>query len=201
MYRIHGDKIIRRRTNYRKQNDIQRYTDILKEDFGNMCGYCGKDLNIVKCPPQKDHLIPKAVTEKVGRNDLLTDYNNLVFSCRVCNRNKWDNWPFENVDILHDDKVGFVDPASEEYDQHLMRDESGRIVAKSQVGNYMFKIFNFQNRLTDVWWKLSVISKEINEIDNLLKEEKSFEGLEQYWLLHRQYDEFLNCLKDKKESI
>ena len=30
MYRVHGDKVIRRRTNYRKENDIQKYTKILK---------------------------------------------------------------------------------------------------------------------------------------------------------------------------
>ena len=88
MYRVHGDKVIRRRTNYRKENDIQKYTKILKEDFGNMCGYCGKDFNIIKCPYQKDHLIPGDIAKKVGRLDLLTDYNNLVYSCRVCNRNK-----------------------------------------------------------------------------------------------------------------
>lgn len=90
MYRVHGDKVIRRRTNYRKENDIQKYTKILKEDFGNMCGYCGKDFNIIKCPYQKDHLIPEDIAKKVGRLDLLTDYNNLVYSCRVCNRNKWN---------------------------------------------------------------------------------------------------------------
>ena len=60
MYRVHGDKVIRR-TNYRKENDIQKYTKILKEDFGNMCGYCGKDFNIIKCPYQKDHLIPEDI--------------------------------------------------------------------------------------------------------------------------------------------
>lgn len=75
MYRVHGDKIIRRRTNYRKANDIQRYTKILREDFGNMCGYCGKDFNIINCPYQKDHLIPEDIAKKVGRLDLLTDYN------------------------------------------------------------------------------------------------------------------------------
>ena len=72
MYRVHGDKIIKRRTNYRKENDIQKYTKILKEDFGNMCGYCGKDFNIIKCPYQKDHLIPEDIAKKVGRLDLLT---------------------------------------------------------------------------------------------------------------------------------
>lgn len=80
MYRVHGDKVIRRRTNYREENDIQKYTKILKEDFGNMCGYCGKDFNIIKCPYQKDHLIPEDIAKKVGRLDLLTDYNNLVYS-------------------------------------------------------------------------------------------------------------------------
>ena len=105
MYRVHGDKVIRRRTNYRKENDIQKYTKILKEDFGNMCGYCGKDFNIIKCPYQKDHLIPEDIAKKVGRLDLLTDYNNLVYSCRVCNRNKWNNWPFDNVDKIHDDNI------------------------------------------------------------------------------------------------
>lgn len=65
MYRVHGDKIIRRRTNYRKANDIQRYTKILREDFGNMCGYCGKDFNIINCPYQKDHLIPGRYCKKL----------------------------------------------------------------------------------------------------------------------------------------
>ena len=195
MYRVHGDKVIRRRTNYRKENDIQKYTKILKEDFGNMCGYCGKDFNIIKCPYQKDHLIPEDIAKKVGRLDLLTDYNNLVYSCRVCNRNKWNNWPFDNVDKIHDDKVGFVDPATDEFDEHMMRDETGRIVPKTQVGNYMYKIFNFSNRLTEVWWKLSVISKEINEIDNILEKEETVDGLKQYWRLHRQFDSFIESLK------
>ena len=201
MYRVHGDKVIRRRTNYSKQNNIQKYTKILKEDFGNMCGYCGKDFNIVKCPYQKDHLIPENIAKKVGRLDLLIDYNNLVYSCRVCNRNKWHNWPFDNVDKTHDDKVGFVDPATDEFDEHLRRDETGRIVPKTDVGNYMYNIFNFSNRLTDVWWKLSVILKEINEIDQMLEKEDDVDGLKQYWILHKQYDSFLESLKVVNESI
>lgn len=201
MYRVHGDKIIRRRTEYIRQNDIQKYTKILKEDFENMCGYCGKDFNIIKCPYQKDHLIPEYIAKKVGRLDLLTDYNNLVYSCRVCNRNKWHNWPFDNVDQTYDDHVGFVDPATEEFDKHLARDAAGRIVPKTSVGKYMCDIFNFSNRLTEVWWKLSVISKEIAEIDGLLEKEKTVEGLSQYWELHRQFDNFLEKLKEENESI
>lgn len=201
MYRVHGDKKIRRRTDYTKQTDIQKYTKILKEDFHNMCGYCGKDFNIIACPNQKDHLIPKKIAEKAGRLDLLTDYNNLVYSCRVCNRNKWDYWPFDDVEKLHDDKEGFVDPATDEYDKHLMRDQSGKIVPQTDVGKYMYKIFNFSNRLTDVWWKLSVISKEIKEIDDMLEQKETIDGLRQYRQLHKQFDRFLEDLKEENESI
>lgn len=201
MYRVHGDKKIRRRTNYIKQSDIQKYTEILREDFGNMCGYCGKDFNIIKCPYQKDHLIPEYIAKQVGRLDLLTDYNNLVYSCRVCNRKKWHNWPFEDADKTHDDKVGFVDPATDEFDEHLGRDDNGRIVPKTNVGKYMYQIFNFNNRFTEIWWKLSAISKEIEEIDCILEQEQTVEGLSQYWKLHRQFDNFLKKLKDENESI
>ena len=83
----------------------------------------------------------------------------------------------------------------------MMRDEAGRIVPKTQVGNYMYKIFNFSNRLTEVWWKLSVISKEINEIDSILEKEETVDGLKQYWILHRQFDSFIESLKEANESI
>ena len=75
------------------------------------------------------------------------------------------------------------------------------LVSKTQVGNYMCKIFNFSNRLTEVWWKLSVISKEINEIDNILEKEETVDGLKQYWTLHRQFDRFIESLKEANESI
>lgn len=201
MYRVHGDKRIKRRTDFVKQNDIQKYTEILKEDFHNMCGYCGKDFNIIKCPYQKDHLIPEYIAKKVGRLDLLTDYNNLVYSCRVCNRNKWHHWPFDDADRTHDDKVGFIDPASEEFDKHMVRDESGKIVPKTSIGKYMYNVFNFSNRLTEVWWKLSVISQEIKEIDDMLEKAETVDGLSQYWKLHRQFDGFLENLKEANESI
>ena len=201
MSRVHCDKKLTRRISIEIKKEYNDYLDDLRVDFQNMCGYCGKDFNIIKCPYQKDHLIPEYIAKKTGRLDLLTDYNNLVYSCRVCNRNKWHNWPFDNANHTHDDHVGFVDPAAEEYDKHLERDDSGRIVPKTSVGEYMCEIFNFSNRLTEVWWKLSVISKEITEIDGLLEKEKTIEGLSQYWELHRQFDNFLEKLKEENESI
>ena len=122
-------------------------------------------------------------------------------SDRSCQPDTAAKWLFDNVDKTHDDKVGFVDPATEEFDEHMMRDENGRIVPRTQVGIYMYKIFNFSNRLTDVWWKLSVISKEINEIDSLLEKEENVDGLREYRRLHRQFNSFIKSLKDANESI
>lgn len=201
MLRVHGDKVIRRRTNYKKQNNIQAYSSILEEDFHNMCGYCGKELDIIPCPSQKDHLIPKHEAKKRGRNDLLTSYENLVFTCRVCNRKKWNNWPLDTIEQLNDGEKGFVDPASEEFDQHLARNEKGEIVSLSKVGQYMYSIFDFENRLTDVWWKISQIEKLINEIDQMIEEDESLENLRKYRMLHKEYKRFINLLKEKKEMI
>lgn len=67
--------------------------------------------------------------------------------------------------------------------------------------NCRYQNFNFSNRLTEVWWKLSVISKEISEIDSILEKEETIDGLKQYWRLHRQFDSFIESLKEANESI
>ena len=40
--RVHGDKIIKRRSEIKKKSDYHDYLPELREDFQYMCGYCGK---------------------------------------------------------------------------------------------------------------------------------------------------------------
>lgn len=201
MNRVHGDKILRRRTEYTHYSDYQKYSNILKEDFQNTCGYCGKDMNIISCPAQKDHLIPEKECKKHGRLDLISDYNNLVYSCRVCNRNKWDNWPLNNIDNINDGKTGYVDPATSDFDKTLCRNNKGEIISLTDVGNYMYNILNFSNRLTDIWWKISKINKTIDEIDEMLDDDVSDNKLKEYRQLHKKVKEFTKLLKQEKEMI
>ena len=63
----------------------------------------------------------------------------------------------------------------------------------------MYNIFNFSNRLTEVWWQISVISKQLNELDNILEKEETIEGLIKYRKLHKQFDSFIDRLKESKE--
>ena len=40
-----------------------------------------------------------------------------------------------------------------------------------------------------------------NECDSILEKEETVDGLKQYWRLHRQFDSFIESLKEANESI
>ena len=79
--RVHGEKVISRRKNIETCSDYHDYLPELREDFQHMCGYCGKIEAITKNAFEIDHFIPKKYAKEKEN-----DYNNLVYSCYVCNR-------------------------------------------------------------------------------------------------------------------
>ncbi|QUH28823.1 HNH endonuclease [Vallitalea guaymasensis] len=202
--RVHGDKILRRRAKYRKKKRYTSYKKELVEDFQNMCGYCGKDFNYMRCEHQIDHLIPVDACKKFKQENMISEYSNLVYSCRVCNRNKWNDWPLDNINDIHDGQKGYIDPATEEYDTHLKRNSNGEIIPLTSLGNYMYDIFKFEYRLTSLIWKATCIKKEIEilkkKIDKLEGEERT-EYLEKFYLFQTQFDNMTNILKEKRELI
>lgn len=147
MARVHGEKVITRRNDIDQKNHYRFYMSELKEDFHCICGYCGKSINVTKYPFEPDHFVPKTLSPEREH-----DYTNLVYSCFQCNRKKGKKWPTANALIPHDGKQGFVDPATTEYDIHLKRDCAGRIVSRSEVGEYMIKTFKFDSRpIKEIW--------------------------------------------------
>lgn len=84
--RVHGEIKIARREAVDNKTDYQDYRDELKEDFGHICGYCGKSEKVTKNTFEIDHFVPKffAPERKNG-------YKNLVYSCFTCNRKKSKN--------------------------------------------------------------------------------------------------------------
>lgn len=93
--RVHGDKVIRRRSGLEKRADYKAYLTELREDFQHMCGYCGKTEAITKNKFEIDHFVPKKYAE-----DRVNDYTNLVYACWVCNRKKAAKWPSEDPNIF-----------------------------------------------------------------------------------------------------
>lgn len=139
--RVHGDKVIRRRTAIDKRTNYRKYLPELREDFQYICGYCGKPESITKNAFEIDHFVPRKY-DKSREND----YTNLVYSCCVCNRKKSSKWPSEDGKIQFLDEKGFVDPAVEEYDKHMERREDGTIYGKTKKGQYMEEALEFSLR-------------------------------------------------------
>lgn len=173
MIRVHGDDRIQRRdrANVQYRSNYHDYIDELRDDFHSRCGYCGKLQVVASRDYQIDHFVPQSLAE-----NRRCDYANLVYSCSVCNYKKSNKWPTGNPDIPHDDKVGFVDPASKEYDTHLCRDVEGNIIPKTPVGEYMCKVFQFSERPIKEVWMWMKFDEKVSELEKKMSDE----GLSDY---------------------
>ncbi len=183
--RVHGSKKIRRRSNIEEKNNYREYYPELKEDFQGICGYCGKYYKISRAMFEPDHFVPKKYSKT-----RINDYNNLVFSCFTCNRKKGGKWPTEDPLVCHNGDCGFIDPTSEEFDEHLSRDENGNIVPKTNLGVYMANVFQFQSRPIKEIHQAMVLYEKINNIDENASIPKS---------LYMELEELCDLFFDKHE--
>ena len=192
--RVHGDKVIRRRKDVAVQNDYKKYKPDLRIDFFHMCGYCGKHEMVSHKGMEPDHLVPDRIDPSRK-----CDYTNLVYSCFTCNRKKLGKWPTKDKDKLNDGQTGFADPATEEFDKHLGRAESGELKYYTPVGQYMYeKAFKFDMRPTRIIWKASVLyqlSSELKDsIDQLTQEDR-----DRYINISAELTDLQNYLFENKE--
>lgn len=155
--RVHGSVKIVRKTNTKTKLPYPKYLASLREDFGRICGYCGKSELVTKNSFEIDHFVPKRISPEREN-----DYSNLVYSCYECNRKKASKWPPEDKNIQYINGIGFVDPASEEYDDNLERNAEGRIVGKTIAGKYMVEQgLEFSKRpIKEVYQAMQLIEKK-----------------------------------------
>lgn len=190
MARIHGDIKIERRANQKYKETYRLFKGILKEDFNQLCGYCGKNAHCFKEDYQIDHFVPKVLAPKKKG-----DYYNLVYSCKQCNRAKWDKWPTKDINKSHDDICGFVDPASKEYDTHIERNANGKIIGITPVGNYIVKELNLNIRPTEKVWLVMELYQYKKQLKMFIRENKDKLKKEEYELYY-QLDDILETYLD-----
>lgn len=192
--RIHGKYKISRRADT-VVKPYSQYLDELKEDFCNICGYCGKSEQVTKKGFEIDHFIPQKLA-----SHLKDDYRNLVYSCFTCNRKKGSKWPTKDISLHNDGSIGLVDPATDEYDTHLQRDENGKIISTTSLGRYMQKkIFMFDKRPTDVIWKAMRIIELKNQLRKQLETMPREAKFKEYVSIDKELDELMNYIFEKKE--
>lgn len=190
MVRVHGEIRITRRPNQKYKKTYSLFKGILREDFKNLCGYCGKDAKCFKEDYQIDHFVPKVIDpDRVG------DYYNLVYACRQCNRAKWDKWPTKDIDKPHDNICGFVDPASDEYDNHIERDANGKIIGITPVGKYIVKELNLDIRPIEKVWLVMQLYHYKKELGEFIRKNKDKLENNQYKLYY-ELDNILETYLD-----
>ncbi len=163
--RVHGEKKIQRRVNSVQLNDYREAKPFLLEDFHKMCGYCGKNSDTMNERFHVDHFVPQRLAPE--RRE---DYSNLVLACPKCNLTKSGKWPTEDKSVANNGEIGFVDPASEEYDSHMERDEQGYIRGITSLGRSICKSLNFDVRRTDLYWKIQCLYAIQGKLESISKE-------------------------------
>ncbi|MBR1390989.1 MAG: HNH endonuclease [Lachnospiraceae bacterium] len=187
--RVHGITKISRRIDVEHMHPYGKYLGILREDFGHICGYCGKSEVVTKNAFEIDHFVPTRLAPE--KED---DYSNLVYACYECNRKKTGKWPSGDKNIQFVDGKGFVDPATDEYDKNLERDEDGNMVGKTSAGKYMVEIgFEFNKRPMKEIYKAMLLIEKKHQLEEKIK---TLSGEEQ-----QQYMEFSIALEQFQQTL
>lgn len=178
----------------KEYKDYHGYKPYLKKDFNNRCAYCNMhDEWIMPLPFQIDHFIPRASFEKAGRNDLDNDYQNLMYSCPICNRLKSDAFSGE----ITTDKIQnphFYNPVDIDYNTIFTRDEMGRIQSQDELGKDMIKRLQLYRPTKQMAWFLDELQIVYDEIGSKLKAEPDERKREK---LERAYYKTGNALYQK----
>lgn len=143
----------------------------LREDFNSKCGYCDSFDGYRHTYFEVDHFIPKDFFKNLG-NISLTEYKNLVYSCKFCNNSKRAKWPSQKEDVFNINNEGFEDPATALYETHFYRTQDGGIMWKTELGKWMFReAFKFDERQESIkaLWNLNKLRLIIESLALILQ--------------------------------
>lgn len=167
-----------------KYNDYHKYKKYLKIDFSNRCAYCNMHDNwIMPLPFQIDHFIPRAKFEQVKRNDLDTDYRNLMYSCPVCNRLKSDIFDGEIPEDIITNPY-FYNPVDIDYNTIFTRDEKGQIQSEDELGRNMIKRLQLYRPTKQMAWYLDELKQVYDEIEKRMQSEMDLEQRSKLEIAH-----------------
>lgn len=165
------DKTPARRAIVTKVSRWGEHKPDLKIDFNNHCAYCHSFDGFRHTWFEVDHFVPKDFFIPLG-NITLTQYDNLVYSCKFCNNNKLNKWPSLSETIYNNGIIGFEDPCSINYMNHFYRDATGAIMWATPVGKWMHtEAFKFDQRERGIrlLWNLKRLRDLIRDLKKVLE--------------------------------
>lgn len=186
-------KSVPSRSQVAAQTTYTKYRAELRQDFSGSCGYCGdEDDRIDSIGFHIDHFAPYKLFPH-----LKCEYGNLVYACRYCNMSKSDHWVGNDAAVHNDGTCGFVDPCTAEYDSHLARDVSGRIVATTQLGTYISKRLRLDMLRHELLWNARKTRELRGDVEELIGE-MEVRGIQDgtYISLLRRYVSLTKAIED-----
>lgn len=167
-----------KRTCNKQYKNYSSYKKSLRKDFCGHCAYCNLNEEwVVPLPFEVEHFIPRDAFEAAGRDELDTDYRNLMFSCPLCNRLKGKL--FEGV--IPTNKIinpFFYNPAETDYNEIFYRDEKGRIRSDDELGKRMIKTLQLYRPTKQMAWFLDELQEIHSRIDARIVTEKDLQKQE-----------------------
>lgn len=161
----------------------------LRIDFKQRCGYCNSLDKFKTTYFEIDHFIPEAILTIKS----LTDYTNLVYSCRSCNNAKRKKWGTHDENIPIKDDKGFVEPCDDEYNSHFRRNEKGQILYTSNLGKWMHNALKLHKPQHEILWKLEQLDDVIKELKEMINKGSSNSNLKDLLLdTYEEYHTYIN---------
>jgi len=187
-FREHTPK---RRNNIKVVSNHRMYRTDLRKDFNNRCGYCN-DIDTWRFNRfEIDHFVPQKHLKTISS----TDYSNLVYSCRSCNNAKRAKWPSGDENIHNDGNIGFIDPCDDDYNKQFDRLDTGRIIYKTNLGEWMYNEMKLYKPQHEIIWNIEQLHNLITEIRVLVNDYPQESGLKDMLItLYNAYDDYIQKL-------
>ena len=161
------------RSSPKKKKNYREYKPFLKHDFKGRCAYCNLRDEAITTPFHIDHFIPQKKFKGI-RDDLDSEYTNLIYSCPKCNNAKGEY--FEgNIYEENPTNELFYDPALVDYNTIFYINEVGTIASDDSKGQNMIKLLKLYRPIHILGWICEEMKLVRVELESAIEKETDVE--------------------------
>lgn len=157
------------RSSIKPKSQYADYRNDLKHDFCGRCAYCNLSDESITTPFEIDHFIPRVAFKDI-RPELMTDYNNLIYSCKKCNNAKRGQFSGD-LSVSNPTNELFYDPVLFDYNNIFYRNELGAIASDDLKGRRMIEILKLYRPIHILGWLCEKINITADKLQEAIKSE------------------------------
>lgn len=159
------------RTCNKKHKHYKSYKKFLKKDFHNRCAYCNTwDFIIEPLGFAIDHYVPRKTFKNIDKT-FDNNYNNLMYVCPKCNREKSDKFK-GNTDNLEIKNDLFYNPVEKDYNEIFFRNQFGGIDSEDKKARGIIKELKLYRPLYNFAWLLEKLINTREKIKSRIEEQE-----------------------------